>query len=248
MIEFINNNSDITFCVPVFIDSKSRKKNYNTFFSYWKDKVNILFYNFKNQSGFYRSRIHNYLAKRVETPFMALVDIDCIIPEEQIKSACNMLSSGVDFILPYDQSIQDVNTKLKIKGTWPKYKIDHEFIKNHFNESINWNIPEIIETHIHKGLIFCAKVDSFLSFGLENEYFIGWGFEDEERIERACKLDFIYKRVSGPCYHLMHPKTKTSRQNDLWKNNFFELFKIKAMNKLELKQYIQTWKWNRKNA
>ena len=243
MVNYFKSQSYITFCVPLFIDSKEREKNRDTFISYWKNHVNILLWTCSKD--FHRVHIHNNLARLVKTPFMALVDIDCIVPYSQILKACNRMSKGVDFILPYDQPIKNIDSHLNVKETWSGYVIDEKLLKKYFDETITWNIPEIINTPIHKGLIFCANLKSFFKFGLENEHFFGWGFEDEERLERAKKLGFSFERIPGDCYHLEHPKSPTCRQNDLWKNNFFEFFKIRTMNSQELQKYIKTWHWNK---
>ena len=84
---------------------------------------------------------------------------------------------------------------------------------------------------------------------MENEKFIGWGYEDNELIERFTKLDYKIGRVPGPLYHLDHPRKSVSSYNSLkkmfgyfknpiLKNNKREFKKVKSMSKKELLKYV----------
>jgi predicted glycosyltransferase involved in capsule biosynthesis len=79
---------------------------------------------------------------------------------------------------------------------------------------------------------------------MENENFIGWGCEDNERIIRAKKLGMSLHRVPGNLYHLDHTRHERENfDNDNYKNNVKELNKVNKMSQEELATYIKTWNW-----
>lgn len=84
-----------------------------------------------------------------------------------------------------------------------------------------------------------------MQVGMENEYFVGWGPEDVERLKRLTLLDIPVSRVSGCIYHLYHPRelnsgyVNQSRSLTLKK----ELLRICRMDRSDLFREIATWKW-----
>lgn len=80
----------------------------------------------------------------------------------------------------------------------------------------------------------------------KNEYFVGWGPEDVERLKRLTLLDIPVSRVSGCIYHFISSKrvefgiyVNQSRSLTLKK----ELLRICRMDRSDLFREIATWKW-----
>jgi hypothetical protein len=96
------------------------------------------------------------------------------------------------------------------------------------------------------GAIFYNK-NKFIEYGMENENFISWGFEDIERGFRANMLGLKIARVAGILYHLNHPTSDNSSnvRHKAYIDNNRELNRVQSMNKFELQQYIKTWTWTR---
>jgi len=85
---------------------------------------------------------------------------------------------------------------------------------------------------------------SFIRTGMENENFINWGYEDNERIERAHKLKVKIFRVPGELFHLDHPRNDDVNFNQKFaEQNKIELKKIASLNPTELRNYVNTWDW-----
>lgn len=87
----------------------------------------------------------------------------------------------------------------------------------------------------------------FLSYGGENERFIGWGPEDAERIKRLEIFGVKIARVKGLIYliyHLYHPINRDFSCNAemIYRDNQREFLRICSLNKDQLSQDIQKWK------
>jgi hypothetical protein len=235
----INLKNDITFCVAYCNDSKKREENFKIFLDYWKEAVNVIYK--EETTNFCRPKIINELAKTVKTPYLAIVDIDCIIDYNAIVDAIQELKNN-DICYPYSKII-NVDQQFRKIYTWKNSQLNTKNLKLFFdNVHDDMYIPdELIKNNNFLGLIICFKTESFVNFGAENTNIIGWGFDDFERYIRAKKFNYKISRLNYNCLHLDHCNTQTSRKNKLWKNNYFELLKIYNMNLDEVKEYVKTW-------
>jgi hypothetical protein len=94
------------------------------------------------------------------------------------------------------------------------------------------------------GAVFYKK-NSFLSGGLENENFISYAPEDQERYYRFGKLGYKIQRIKGCLYHIDHYVGVNSyTQHPLYKANEKEYHRIRAIQ--DLKAEIETWPWYHK--
>ena len=93
---------------------------------------------------------------------------------------------------------------------------------------------------------FIVDTKKYLQAGGENEFFLGWGPEDYERVNR---MEILYSqpiyRAKGGMYHLWHPRSLNSwYANEQYEiNGKKELLKVCGMNGDELRSYIDTWPW-----
>jgi hypothetical protein len=86
---------------------------------------------------------------------------------------------------------------------------------------------------------------TYFEIGGENEYFISFGPEDVERMERALALGIKIERVRGRLYHFNHwcgPDSSVS--NPYFKKNRELLEAQRKMSVAELKDYINSWPWH----
>jgi hypothetical protein len=93
------------------------------------------------------------------------------------------------------------------------------------------------------GSVFWNR-QKFIEVGMENENFLSWGPEDQERVERCMKLGYKWARVQGPLYHLEHARLQNSGDGHRFaKQNDEEFEKVKRFSPDELRSYIKGWSW-----
>jgi len=245
---------DVTFNIPVRIDSPERLRNLKISTQYLKKYffVNILigedskkpqlkklsesdgYIYYKNDTDvFHRTKILNDLARASTTPFVCNFDADILIPPIQMLKAIAMIRTNkADMILPYGGMAKNIiESKVPLIGktldiSTIKENDTYEMNKNALGGAVLWN------------------KQSFIKFGMENENFINWGYEDNERMLRAQKLGLKVFRVPGNLYHLDHHRNENDNFGQKYANhNADELNKVKKMKKDKLKEYIGTWEW-----
>lgn len=240
--------SKITFIIPVRIDSKERlsnidfviwylQSNFNTNIiltendkvSYLQGRYNNIDYIFQqnNENTFHRTKILNEMTKKATTKYVAVYDTDVILPIESYIKGYDSLKGVSDVVYPFNNKFIGISN-LKV-GDVPDF------------DNISGNV--ISENSV--GGCFFINKEKYIEAGLENEKFIAWGYEDNERYERFGKLGFcISTYIKHPLYHLYHPPTKEANfNNPQIALQFVEYTKIEKMTKEELKSYIETWNW-----
>lgn len=243
-----HNLSEITFIISIRIDSKERlsnidyiiwylQSNFNTNIiltendkiSHLKGRYNNIDYTFQqnNENTFHRTKMLNEMTKKATTKYIAVYDADIILPIESYVIGYNSLKEVTDVFYPFNNKFIGINN-LKT-GTI----IDFNNING-----------DVISENSFGGCFFIKK-DKYLEAGLENENFIAWGYEDNERYERFSKLNFcISVYIKHPLYHLYHPPTKEANfNNPTIASQFQEYNKIKEMTKEELINYVNCWCW-----
>ena len=255
-----NKLKDLTFCIPVRIDSHFRFRNLMAILQFYskstdakfivleagsKQKITMLpliknlTYEFKldNNPIFHRTYYINLMLSQVKTKFAAIWDTDAVAPIGQIVDACKKIELEQNIMIyPYDGRFWSVNDFLS--GIFCK--------KRHMGCLTNSLFPKIpLCRHTSVGGAFIVDVEKYRNCGWENEYFIGWGPEDAERYHRLEILGFKPGRVSGALYHLYHTRGINSGLSniDLMISTKREFLRVCSMDPKELKEYIQTWKW-----
>jgi len=254
------NLHDVTFLIPVRIDSIIRLENLILVTEFLSDNfstnVNVL-----EAAGydnnlvkqllpkdvkvnwvkdfdpiFHRTRYINELIHGCETDIVGIWDADVIIPKEQIVQSIELLRNrDAHFVHPYKDAFLD--TSDIVRESFFKSR-DVNALKFHSKKMKALYGPQPV------GGAYFANRKAYFDAGLENEYFYGWGIEDGERINRWLILGYIHKRLEGNLFHLTHPRGSNSafhsqRQILLKKN---ELNRIHSMSKKELQKEIQIWK------
>jgi hypothetical protein len=258
----INLLKDITFCIPLRIDTKERWANINrtlTMLSTFKTNValvidgempmiqsymDILYDNFSTSDFNLNIEIH----VNTDPVFRKVVLINDMVRKITTK-----------YIAIYDADVifkaeQYIETYRRLKECDVVYFYDGYFCdipNNLITMSIDFNHFESIKKpHTFQtsfGGAFAIRLSKFIEAGGANENFIGWGYEDNEFYVRFYKLGYSIARTCGDCYHFMHPRNENSWfSNPNIKSNEEECEKVKKMSTEELKKYISQNNWIKK--
>jgi len=190
---------------------------------------------------FHRTKILNDMLWMVDTPVVCNYDSDIILPVESYINATNMISKG--WVHP------DVEGGEPVKVVYPygfgTYQLqchvgdEHvtDFINSGFNfEAFNGRLREWDAKY---GFCQFFDTEEYKKLGGENENFIAYGYEDDERHFRFNLLSSV-GRIHEYVYHLEHGRTKNSWFNiphcednkKLWE-------KLKVKGKESLTKYYQ---------
>jgi len=232
--------TDVTFIVPIRIDSPERNDNADSLIKYTFQHFETNFillevdenrkfypkyefagfkYYFIKDSNeiFHRTRWINKLFSMATTPYVAVWDTDAIAPPDQIIIALDQLRNGASVLsFPYDGRFYSCD------------KVSCNLFKQHTDIKILLNripVMRLMHGYHSVGGAFIVKKEQYLNAGGENENFYGWGPEDTERVKRLEVLGLTISYSYGALFHLFHPIGKNS-----WFANPF----IERMNRKEL--------------
>ena len=207
------------------------------------DMLNCITHIFEesDEFTFHRTKILNDMLWMVDTPVVANYDSDIILPLESYINATNMIAKG--WVHP------DAEGGQPVKIIYPYGFGDYQFqchvgdneVTNFINSGFNF---EYFNGHMRQWDAkygFCQFFDTeeYKRLGGENENFVAYGYEDDERHFRFNLLSSV-GRIHEYVYHLEHGRTKNS-----WFNNphcednkkLWETLKVKG--KESLTKYYQ---------
>ena len=190
---------------------------------------------------FHRTKILNDMLWMVDTPVVANYDSDILLPLETYINATNMISKGwvhpdaegskpVKVIYPYGYG----------NYQWQCHVGDNE-VTNFINSGFNF---EYFNGHMRQWDAkygFCQFFDTeeYKRLGGENENFIAYGYEDDERHMRFNLLSSV-GRIHEYVYHLEHGRTKNSWFNNPYCEDNKKLWEtLKVKGKKSLLKYYQ---------
>jgi hypothetical protein len=183
---------------------------------------------------FHRTRILNDMLMESTTKVVVNYDTDVIFPINSYLTAYQMvLNDEYDLVYPYGQG----NYQRKV--TVDQDLID-KFVSNGFSEeTFSSNTSNEVSTSDYGWAQFFNR-QSYIDGGMENENFISYGYEDNERPIRFEKLGYKVGRVDDLIYHMEHARTMNSWFTNPHINNNKLLYEsLKEMNPEELKKYYQ---------
>lgn len=255
------NLTDVTFMIPVCIESIDRVKcitivldylikNFNTNIiileegsgsvfpsmrkSEWEPYVKYI-YRKSTESLFHKTLDLNLMAKKSETSIICALDSDCLFYVDQYVRSVQKIRSGIlDFCYPFDQPLHNIADTLigELESTLDL-------------TSIHSRIQPVTELVPPGGCFFMNK-SKFLEGGMENQFMISYGPEDTERRDRFLILGYKVGNVSGPLFHINHSRTTNSNDhNPLFAKNKAEYDKVRFMTSAQLRNYISTWEWTK---
>jgi glycosyltransferase involved in cell wall biosynthesis len=234
---------DVTFAIPLRIDSLQTIENTNTVIKYLnrhfktnicileadneqryfpEEKQNNLNYKFIEDRDeiFHRTKWINLLLHLAETPYVAVWDAGVICSADQITDAVNKLRSGsVGMSFPYDGRFYSCD---KVTSGLFKRIPDIEILIKRVP------VMNLMHGYHSVGGAFIVNKEKYINAGGENENSYGWGPEDAERVKRIEILGLSIYYSPGILFHLWHPMVKNSwsANSAIERKNRFEFLKI----------------------
>ncbi|MET4082946.1 hypothetical protein ABIB40_002913 [Pedobacter sp. UYP30] len=250
---------DISFLIIVRIDSIDRLENTFAVTNYLCNnfKTNVILmevdskqhidlkkihpdvkyiYQFDENPKLHRTKYNNKLIKQCDTSFIALYDIDVVLPIDQIVKSVELLRQGnYKIVFPFDGRCLSVD--ILLKAMFIKI-MDEEFL------SSNYDKQTIYSRRAVGGCIFLDRM-CYVNSGGENQNITSWGPDDVERFKRMKILGHKYKRIQGVLYHLHHSRKENSGYQSNLDNIILmeEYLKICEFKRSDLEEYVKTWAW-----
>ncbi|MBN1186421.1 MAG: glycosyltransferase family 2 protein [Bacteroidales bacterium] len=253
--------TDITFTIPLRVDSDERIENLEIVIDFLKshffsniivleagmaekyitaDDVIKIFVK-DDDPVFHATKYRNEMIRRTTTNFVALWDSDVLAPVDQIIQAYELLRKNLtDVVFPYDGKFYDTHALFK-----SMYKENQDIA------IFEYNVDKFKLMHgLHSvgGAVFMNR-EKYLLAGMENEKIYGWGPDDYERVKRCEILGYKISWIDGPLFHLHHPRGKSGwfYSDEINIRSKQEFFKVCRMNRQELSDYVHGEEWNEKN-
>lgn len=262
--EKINDLRQTTFIIPLCIESNDRYKNAKSVLGFLNHhfKTNVIIHELTKESSkldfidslknlkikhivevnsmefYHRTRQLNEMLNLVETPVVVNYDIDVILPvNSYIEAQRLLIEDKSDFVYPYGDG-------------YYQREIPLTYDRDNFN--VNFNIQSI-DTSILKtirskyGHCVFANTKKYYECGGENEGFIGYGPEDQEREFRFITLKYIVSRIDDIVYHFEHSRTSFSNGDNRYYGPNHDLCnKLLAMDYNKLSEYYSTIEYRKK--
>jgi hypothetical protein len=216
------------------IDFLDDFKNLNIDFKFYKVDENV---------AYHRTKYLNEMLNSTTTKVVSNYDCDVFFPVETYVNVVNkLLNNEADFIYPYTNGWGQkqlfysnwYNSNLKQWIYYPMFK----FVQD-FDISVFDNDEDNVKIHISSyGHSVFAKTEIYKKAYGENENFISYGPEDQERAYRFKKLGYKVEWYDGFVYHIEHVRTPDSWLTNPFFSSNNQLFEhIKSLSKKKLIDY-----------
>ena len=178
-------------------------------------------------SEFHRTRYLNEMTHLATTKVVVNYDCDIILPmPTYIKAQAMIVGGPSDVVYPYGF------------GNYARMvQVDDETVSEFLTEGFSTDLLESKSATNNARFGFCQFFDRevYISGGGENENFIAYAPEDEERAFRFSTLGYRVDRIDEVVYHLEHSRTPNSWYNNPhMKDNFILWEKLQVMDKEQL--------------
>lgn len=217
------------------------------------DRIVYMFEESNNEQYFHRTKILNDMLLMSDTKYTINYDCDILLPQKNCYDALCLLESGYDLVYPYQKGSfltfwnftdEHLNKILTDDNTfWLTYLLNkYPVTSTHSGLEIfkNLNLGTIITT----GGIQIFNTKSYKNGFGENEEFIDWGPEDQERLYRFCLLGYKIGWINeGFVAHMNHPKSPmTDLKNEYNQKNHktFEYIISNIKNKDDMVNYLNS--------
>ena len=180
---------------------------------------------------FHHNRMLNDLARLVDTPVLVKLEADILIPVDQLEEGVQLAATGnADLVLPFDFAV-DIRREERARFAASGVSVDDAARRSRYS----WPVLG--------GCVIWNR-DAFMRMGMENEHFISWGLEDDERLVRVENLGGVIRRVAGPLFHIQHDRGDDSgKHTPYYSNNRLELQRIREMSPERLAKEVRKWPW-----
>lgn len=254
--------------IPVSIDSEERQDHlrfllryFPLFFSNYKmivveygknskihgnDKVGFEHIFIEGDDFFSTSKMSNIGVSQIQTPYFIKFDVDAFIHPQALFIALETLKKDPDqaFIFPYNGVSFNILEPLRQELLTNCDLSQLPYIEA--EQANTLNTPHLILKNSHStGLIHLFRTTIFKSLGGYNEEFKGWGYEDDEIVQRFSICGHPPKWLAGfNAFHFNHPRNILDNENlhkqQVIKNHLLSNF-ISTLNSEEIKDYIKIW-------
>lgn len=155
----------------------------------------------QNDGPYNRSWAFNIAIKHTINPVIVFGDSDLIMDPSEFVDAINQINA-FDVISPYS-SVLDLTPEESIMPLHVMKNINRPGRGETDNQKINLC-----------GGIVAFRTESILKIGgwAEN-YFIGWGGEDDFQTHKVKQLGLTYREMPYKCFHLWHDRSKLDMRN-----------------------------------
>lgn len=225
-----------TFMIPFKRDHADREENLRAV-RMWIEAhflTNIVTTYTDSRRLMHRTRMLNDMAREAETPVVVIMDTDCIVDRPQaFKDAETLILAGkADFVRPFNTGNHLADREAsRAQGFFDKPDASRLVLQRVAGMPLG-------------GIVFCSR-KAYWKAGGENENFIAYGPEDQERAHRWEKLGFRQAHVEGTIWHVEHWRGPDSSVHQFTQSNDAEFEKVKAMTREQLEVYVQSWPWAR---
>jgi len=180
---------------------------------------------------FHRQKVLNEMIMEADTEIVVNYDCDVLLPIDSYQKAYNsILDKTYDVVYPYGQ------------GMYQKQVSATDEVVSLFLEGVDFSmLDKNSKTHTSDfGWVQFFNRQVYIDGGMENENFVSYGYEDNERPIRFEKLGYKVGRVNDLIYHMEHSRTINSWFTNPYINDNKNLYeKLKGMNSEDLKNYYQ---------
>jgi len=193
---------------------------------------------------FHRTRLINDMIMMADTPVVCNYDCDVLLPFQTHFYANTFITKGY---LPPDAP---EGTALEpVKVVYPygygmfqqQVFADDQTVSNFINSNFNFHAFDGKMRPYDAKFGFCQFFDreEYIKLGMENEKFISYGYEDDERYHRFNLCSNVV-RINDTVFHLEHKRSQNSWfTNPHIENNRKEWEKLKFYGKEKIEEYYQ---------
>lgn len=229
------NLKDATFLIPLRIESEDRMRNIITTLVYLlsifdttiiikefdkasvfnqsvlpqlkealtKEQIDNIVHVFESSDNyiFHRTKLINDMIMMSSTKVVVNYDTDILLPQKSYVDAVNRILVG-DSKVVYPYGYGDYQYQVNAN--------DH-IVSEFINSDFDFNILKSVSRKWDAKFGFCQFFDriEYIKFGMENENFVSYGYEDDERYFRFNKLSKV-SRLEEEIFHLEHSRTSNS--------------------------------------
>jgi len=270
----MNDLSDVTFIIPVRIESEDRMRNVITTLCYLLENFDtrVILKEVDRSSVFQESvlpQIKEYLGDKIDNLTHIFEESDPVDPTFYRMRYLNEMihMSDTEIVANYDCDVLlPIKTYLQARdfillggydviypygqGPWQKkvYATDgmvSDFLSNDCQFSYLEKRYEV--DNAESGHAQFIRRSSYIEAGMENENFKAYSPEDKERIHRFVTLGYNVGRIENWVYHLEHARTPNSWLTNPHMENNFKLWEfLKTLDEEELRQYYSEQKYLKK--
>jgi hypothetical protein len=259
---------DTTFIIPVRVESEDRKSNTILTINYlckhlitniiilehdespkvphilnesvdtFKTSVDYHFIKKNENEIFHRTKFLNVMLNMVKTPVVVNYDVDVLLRPETYSKCRNLVLGGQDLVYPYFWGPSQQQIYYSGRDKLSK------------NQSLDVLAKEDVNlTRSEFGHCQFFNTESYKDGGMENEGFISYAPEDQERGYRFKKLGYNVMWSDDYVFHLEHTRgADSSSANPMMDHNNRLFEKIKSFDKEALKQYYENIEYRKKYA